>query len=679
MHLNNERKLTKVNNFIRGLCFPKLATLCITFISSAPVLAATPEIISFEQLGYSRSVVLNGISPEFSVNVPKPKAGLDPGASFVRLRLEPSPSLNDDSSVRLLLNGEPVKVVSVKSLRAEPTVTLPLPTLPPGVGSVDLSIQPYLFISRNFCQDLQSGNLFLTIGKDSFFQLVPQASDQSIVGFFQSSYSQVTLTVPSNLNQSQAQSALWLYGVLAYQFGTRQIPILWQQGQSSPAQNSAQVILHTQSSGPDLEYNGTTLRVKATPQAVQALATRFAQPALVGRGLTVEAAQIEPRIDSEQPAQNRSFKELGFNDSPRRGIGAQAFRLNFDLAQLGGRPKDLTLSLNSTFTPVEPARGERLNAQIYLNGNLIQTYNLGDQTKLRDTLALPAAKLRRSNNLDIVFTYTPSEGSCQAAPTNTTIQIDGDSNLSWSDYQGPTGDLSDLPHRFLQSGQVIVDFKEPTLFASTAYLLGVISRLGRQPVLPQLIDAKTIGDWSNLPKDQTGKAPDWRLVALAPQKTPFPAPIHLEQQSFEIYNPLNQQQIFKARPTDSIGILQYFSYQQTPTLWLSWWGPQAKMAEELSQALADPRTLLANQLNGNVVTATGPNQLQTWDLSERALKVSNPDSLGAGSLVRRYRSLLIALGLILGAVVTWQIYRRLGRPPVSATPVSTPVKEVEPS
>lgn len=656
------------------ICVWAIAPLVSSGIS--PAVAAVPEVISLKTLGYNRSIVMSGVNPEFEVSVPAPKGGLEPAASFARLIIEPSSVLNENSTVRLLVYGEPMKVVSVKQLLANPVVTLPLPPLPQGESYINIAIQPHLFISNDVRQDLPTGNLYLKINKDSFFQLTPQLSDNSIDGFFKSFYKQVDLVVPANLNQSQAEVALWMYSVLAYQFRQYQIPIFWRTGTAPNNPNTAQVILHTDTAGPDVERRGSILRVRANARAVQSLATDFYEPALVGGGVTVEDVDS---FRAKPSAQSRSFRELGFRDSATRmSAGTQSFPLKFDLSQLGGRPQNLDLALNATFTPVYGQQGERLTAQVYLNNTLIQSFNLQDKTVLKANLALPTNQLQRTNTLEVVFAYAPNESNGDNKSTaEVIIQIDGDSFLSWNGYQGPTGALGDLPHVFLQPGQLIVDTKKPALLAGSAYLLGAISRLGQEPIFPQLLDASKIQDWSNLPKDQMNRSPSWRLLAVSPQAAALPAPVRLNKGLFEIYNPVNQKRLLQAQPTDPFGILQYFSYQNTPTLWLTWWGLEPAAAEQLGMALGDPRTLLASQLDGNVVTATDARRVQIWDLGDRTLQVNYPAARNWQIFWQRYINPLILLGLLLGGFVAWRIYQQVGRSPIAPTSASKPVENIK--
>jgi cellulose synthase operon protein B len=671
-----------------------LVWLCSYLPSSS---ADGAEITPLSALGYTRPIMLKGVNPEFTVSIPVPTGGLDDKASSVRLHLEPAPLLSDDASVRILLHGAPLKVVTVKSLRTHPVLDLPIPPLPPGESFIHLSIQAHLYISRNWCTDLSTGNLFLTLGHQSFFHIVPRVSDHSILDFFRPFYGQVAFRVPVGLNQQQLEAAFWLYSTLAYQFRDRPTRILWQQGDDPADRSAVQVILNTRNEGPEIVRQGEQLLVSATHEAVgmlsAALATRGAnyQPALLSHSLRVEAIETAAATAA---ASTHTFQALGFSDRPVQSFGTHWFRLPFTLAQLGGRPKDLAVRLKATFTPVNGAQGERLSAQVYFNHTLVQTYNLTDKTRLRETLSLPLTQLWRNNHLEILFSHDPAEQECQVGFPGFTAQIHGDSLLTWNGYQGPTGDFDDLPHIFLAPGQVIVDSQQPVSLVAAASLLGLISRLGRQAIQPDVVVAEGNGDWSSLPKNRQGQLPAWRLFVSAPGRTSFPAPVRLGE-SLEIFNPLNQRRLLKAYPSDPLGVLQYFVYQGIPTLWLSWWGAGADLAAELAQALANPSSLLASQLSGNVITAsstqhlervtppgtrggdgepgnnlvTGP-RIQMWNLGGHSLRVAYPDDLDWQWLARRYRSLLIALAVLVGGVLAWRLYARLGRPP-TAGPTSS--------
>lgn len=664
--------------------------LVAPILSSLAILMATAtakaEVIPFEALGYEQSVILRGVSPELTVGVPYPPGGINSGNSFVRLRLEPSPLLDPASSVRILINGEIEQVVPVETLLDNPVVTVPLRTLPAETQFINLEIQPYLYISRNYCQDLPTGNLFLTVGNDSFFQINPLRQDQSILGFFRPYYNQIVLNVPADLTPEEASAALSLYSVLTYQFRDRKTSVLWRQGNAAaitpqvpgaplpqtspsppnPAQSTtAQVFLRRGTEGADIQRNGANLEVRADLQAVQALLDLTTDPALVSEGLNVEEVELP---EEQRLPFARSFRVLGFQDGPRRFFGTQTIDVPFNLAQLGGRPDELIANIEATWTPIDRAQQERLNAQVYLNDTLVETYNLNETTELRETIVLPVSQLNANNNLSMVVAYVPSEGNCLVSPTEMTFQLHGNSYLSWDAYQDPTGNFSDLPYLFSRrNGQIVVDISQPDTLASAAYLLGTVTRLAREPMVPEIIDARQVQDWSNLPRE--GDSPAWRLVVTAPGQATFPASVRLEDR-FEIYNPVNDERLLVVDPTEDLGILQYFSYQDRPTLWLSWWGDQPQVAARLASSLADPRTLLAAQLNGNVVTYTNSAGIQSWDLSRRTLLVDYPSEFKWAVFLRRYRIPLILIGLAVGAAIVWLVYRRLGQAP--SPPVTEP-------
>jgi hypothetical protein len=216
----------------------------------------------------------------------------------------------------------------------------------------------------------------------------------------------------------------------------------------------------------------------------------------------------------------------------------------------------------------------------------------------------------------------------------------------------------------------VVDISQPETLASAAYLLGTVTRLSRTPMVPEIVDARQVENWSNLPRE--GDSPAWRLVVTPPEQANFSAPVRLEDR-FEVYNPVNQERLLVVDPTEDLGILQYFSHQDRPTLWLSWWGNQPQIAARLAASLAEPRTLLAAQLNGNVVTYTNSAGIQSWDLSRRTLQIDYPSDFNWPIFLRRYRIPLILIGLAVGAAIVWLVYRRLGqspRPPVTEPEIS---------
>lgn len=668
--------------FLGCQVFTPLISALVVFATATMAKAA---VIPFESLGFERSVILRGVSPELTVGVPYPTGGIDETTSFVRLRLVPSPQLDPESTVRLLINGDIQRVILVSDLLENPVVTLPLPAQPPQTQFINLGIQPFLYISRNYCQDLPTGNLFLTVGSDSFFQVNALQEDSSILGFFRPYYSQVVLNVPSGLNPEEVSAALTLYSVLTHQFRDRRIPVLWRQGngpvieppnrqnveteplpgQLNPDQppTTAQVFLRTVISGSDIRRNGANLEVRADLQAVQSLLDLTLNPGVVSEGLNVEEV-----VASEEPSLPlaRSFRALGFQDGSRRFFGNQTIDVPFNLAQLGGRPEGLIANLEATWTPIDREQFERLNAQVFLNDTLVETYNLNNTNQLRESLILPVSQLNANNNLSMVVSYVPSEGNCLISPTEMTFQLHGDSYLSWDGYQEPVGNFSDLPFLFsLGRGQVVVDTSQPEALASAAYLLGTVTRLSRTPVTPEVIDLGQLQDLAELPQGE-GRSP-WRVVVAPSGQGTFPSPVRLDNQ-FEVFNPVNENRLLVVDPTENLGILQYFPYQGAPVLWLSWLGNQPQIATQLAASMADPRALLAAQLNANVITFTNSAGLQNWDLSRRTLQVDYPTQFKWAVFLRRYRVPITLIGILIGAALLWLVYRRLGqspRPPVT--------------
>ncbi|MFS8908119.1 cellulose biosynthesis cyclic di-GMP-binding regulatory protein BcsB [Synechococcus sp. OH2] len=625
-----------------------------------PTEAVRAEPLAFQRLGYERSVLLQGSNPRLDVTVPAPINGIDPEASFVQLRLEPSPVLKPTSTVRVLINEELAGIFLVQDLRQEPVVRVPIPDLPPGERFITVSVQPFLSISDDICADLNTGNLLLRVGRDSFFELVPRVPDATVAGFLRLMYPQLTLVVPANPSPEVAEAALGLYSLLAHLFP--QTPILW----SNRPGEGPQVILEPANFTPHLQHQvtpeGSRLRVAARREAILALYEEWKRAGLVSRGIRVAAVADWERA---LKANRLSLRELGIVDPLLRGFGSQSLVFNFNLAQLGGRPRDLAAQLDVIMNPVDGRAGDRLTGYVFFNGVLLRTYNLTGRSQLNETVTLPTRLLRRFNQLELRFDYGASPGNCQGSLTPLTVQVRSDSSgFLWSGYQAPSGELQEIPAVLQGSGRVWLG--DPQWLPAAAYLVGALSRLAAQPLLPTL---------QFLPQEKTKLETGdfaWQILVAAPEQVELPySPIRLGSQ-FEILNPLNQQVALAAQPQENLGLLQYFLLQGRPTLWLSWWGSDPVLAERLSRGLADPRTRLANQLQGNVLTAYAAapalTQVQSWDLTPQGYRVRYPGRFSWQLLLWQYRYWLVLLLAILLAVGAWNVYGRLARRPESPIP-----------
>lgn len=656
------------------ILYRSLLALGFTSISIAanalPVFSeVSPRVTSLKSLGYSRDILLKGVNPKVNFSVKNPAGGVAEKDSFLSLSIKASPFLDAKSSVRILINEEPVLATSVEALRKTPLLKIPLTTVPKNEPFISVSLESYLFVDQqDVCESLQSGNLYLVVDNDSSFQVKPQIEDKSINGFFTGTYQQVILTVPDNLEAAQLESALWLYGLLSGQFGKRNIPVLWHKPDNEIPANSAQVILDADFTGENIERQGATLKVHAVGEVVKGLAIDARGLPFSSQQTAIESALYESSSLSSDD-QRIAFRQLGFNSSPRRGSGLQRFRINFDLAQLGTRPQELALSLKSLFTPVDHKDGDRLNGQIYLNNTLVSTYNLSEKTDLSDTLFLPTKNLRRTNNLDVVFEHNPSQGGCLASAADLTFQVSEDSYLAWNGEQEPQGTFNDLPYNFLDKGRMVVDVQRPELIQATAYLLGMLNQMSPGAIFPKLVSGKDAEQLTERMASAENQS-DWQILALPPEQFPQSAPIRLGE-AFEIINPLNRQVILSTRPKDSLGLLQYFSHQSRPTLGLSWWGNDSTRITQLAALLANPRRGLAQTMEGNVVSTNSlPNDVQSWDLSGKSLQVNYPESLHWSIWISRYRSLLLFLAALVGGGLCWFLYKKLGRLPQSQTAIN---------
>lgn len=85
----------------------------------------------------------------------------------------------------------------------------------------------------------------------------------------------------------------------------------------------------------------------------------------------------------------------------------------FTLPQIGGYPKTLSAALHVVHTPI-PDDDKGL-IKVRLNGSLVSSERLSTNRATAPftvTVTLPVDKLAQRNQLEVAFTYYPSQGNC---------------------------------------------------------------------------------------------------------------------------------------------------------------------------------------------------------------------------------------------------------------------------
>ena len=195
--------------------------------------------------------------------------------------------------------------------------------------------------------------------------------------------------------------------------------------------------------------------------------------------------QFRIKSDNERKL---SFIDLGYNSLAFNGIGEMGESISFTSADLGFNPEELTLYLNSKYTPpTKVERYEKNNTylKIYYNGQLIRVHQLDYSGQIKNLhVELPRYLLEQENNLRFVYSYYPMGGDCSANGQDFEGVISADSYL---DIEGEKTDdittFNNLLTNYYNRGKIILGAdKKKVSLRHSAKALSSFRKLDSKPL-----------------------------------------------------------------------------------------------------------------------------------------------------------------------------------------------------
>ncbi len=353
--------------------------------------------------GITGDIALEGPSPSFSLYLPVPP-GLRFRESTLSLEYVASPLLSFGST--LSVYGENTLLASFEVRPGEHRTKIPLAPLE------ELTLQDTLRIeirgnfrhSENLCEDLLSRDLFVRIRPESRFLLSLDEGAWTVRDLLRVPASRVHTFLPEDLSSPRLLEAyLKLYAFLRRRGQTVITEIL---PQRMPEKRDGELRIVLRERGlRDVELFGSTLYL--TPRGVSGI---LAEPSLfVGRSFNTSSSPLFWRT-------KRTLRDFGMRSTTLRGIGELRQTVYFTLADLGGTPASLYLTLLSSSIPLPETPGGEALLKVFLNGNLVFTRKIPKKARQgieQDVIFLPPRLLGRENTLDIVFSYFPEVGACR--------------------------------------------------------------------------------------------------------------------------------------------------------------------------------------------------------------------------------------------------------------------------
>ena len=142
-----------------------------------------------------------------------------------------------------------------------------------------------------------------------------------------------------------------------------------------------------------------------------------------------------------------SLASLGAGNLSMTGVGTLQSVVAIDQPAFGATLSAVQINLAGVITPLPEGASGRVD--FTWNGTLIDSIGMSSQTDLNPQINIPAAQLRRNNQLGIQLSYVPTSGKCTPQPLAARLDID-----SSQSYVTPTfGDS--VPPGFERFPQVL--------------------------------------------------------------------------------------------------------------------------------------------------------------------------------------------------------------------------------
>lgn len=453
--------------------------LCCTAILEAQ--ESRWQEISFTELGWENDQKLEGSHPSYTLYFPD-FPGVNWEQSYLHLEIEASPALSLPSSLAVRGDGNLLLATSLRS----GTLSIPLKGLSPQANPHRVDIEPYLFISNNLCEDLNSGNLFCFVRKESRLVLFRQETTiATLTDFLHLPESLIEIILPSDGWSRELEKAyVELYAFLRRSLRNMSLEIktsIAQEEQSLLADHRR--IFLREGGEHDFELSGKTLFL--TPRGVEAI---------------IEKSDLmvfpSARISAVQETLSSPPRRLYLDEFSFRGIGTLTNTFYFTSADLGGTPQTLKLVLYLSHSPLRANFQGDASFTVRLNGEPLYTERLNTNPVTVRTpriIFLSPELLRRENALEFSFSYFPETGNCLRGEKPLEASI---SNKSYLEPRGqgevpPVLTFDHVPTWFWGKGFLIVP-EAPTLshLQIGAELLSTLRSLDRTPIDITIITPK---------------------------------------------------------------------------------------------------------------------------------------------------------------------------------------------
>ncbi|MCF7936872.1 MAG: cellulose biosynthesis cyclic di-GMP-binding regulatory protein BcsB [Synergistales bacterium] len=373
--------------------------------------------INMRRLGYPASTTREGPRTSLRVFYPLPRVEYREG-SRLHWRIEPSPSLDPESSFLFRINGDAAAEHTAERLWDNPEVALPLPPRLLEGRYLEAAVEPNLFATDDLCRDLARGALSYRVSGRSRLSLSYRTpSPQTVDDFLHSLAGGLYVVLPDNPAPAEIAAGVWVYAFFQKRFAYFPVYLLYARE------------VETDRHAPRLWVTTGTECLPCEQTVDYGYALHGPQD-LVLHGRTAEDLEMLVRQLANLPlftaaaARNITFGRSGDLGTRREvlplpgdleGGGYQSVPLEIPIhpGLLETPPEDLSIRYEAAYT-VAGERDRQARLDTYWNGRLLRSRLLSGSGRVADELFIPAETgVALRNSLRLVFEYPGEGGECR--------------------------------------------------------------------------------------------------------------------------------------------------------------------------------------------------------------------------------------------------------------------------
>ena len=594
--------------------------------SSETSLSDNGQVISttFYQFGLlSDDLISYGITPSYSFYIPVlPQYN---GASL-DIHIGVPGRLKDISYLRVLVDDSVYKDYSADSIPSHITLSLPLIT---ENKFIKVTIEGYLRLTRDVCDDINSRATYLKIYKDSKISFDIKPIPLSLSDLF--NFYQADFLIDDNPELFP----------MAYYLTKYSKTNLYKVRLVNSNENFNNPYYVYKSQNEEASASGNILYV--SNKFLDALP--YYSIALNDSNVNV----LYSHNQNQNTGSNKvSFKELGLKTYNLEGELELTQNIPLDTGKIGGLPENLEMYLHITHTPLSQSQNPSL--RIYLNNILIDAFPMEGHADNTFKVSLPSQYLKYGlNNLRVSLVLSVASDACLGSIPKTAMSILDDSYFKWDHLSNNPETIDAFVSALSRNVLVLLQNKD-----FDPYVLKFLSQVGKYN---KNINYIKVLDWDGKSKvDSSGF--DFVIAFCDPDALSVlsSTPVKLNAGDFEIFNPLTGKSLFKADYLDGFGILEVARFDNKPTLVFSFYKDSKSIFNFDSINFKDYYKML-----GNVSVVCKGNH-NSYNIGN-TLQVKYARLEGFAYYWERFKLLFI---IIIGAIAIYFIfymYKKLTKPP----------------